>query len=146
MSKGNNIIMEFEGFSENAYICPAGKVTIGFGNTYYEDGTPVKMGDKITRQRGEELFKSVVKKFEDQVREVVTSKINENQLGALVSFTYNLGIGNLKKSTLLKKINRNPHDPTIPFEFLKWVSPGTKFEKGLRRRRIKESELYFQTL
>jgi lysozyme len=64
---------------------------------------------------------------------------------ALVSFSYNLGLGNLDKSTLLKKVNANPSDATIRLEFMKWVNKGSSFEKGLTRRRKAEADLYFTT-
>jgi lysozyme len=60
-----------------------------------------------------------------------------------VSFCYNLGPANLKSSTLLKKANVNPNDPTIAQEFLKWNKAGGKALKGLTKRRQAESDLYF---
>jgi lysozyme len=69
--------------------------------------------------------------------------INQNQFDALVSFCYNVGPGNLKSSTLLKKVNANPNDPTIRTEFLKWNKGGGKVLAGLTRRRTAEANLYF---
>ncbi len=66
-----------------------------------------------------------------------------NQFDALVSFCYNVGPANLKSSTLLKKVNINPNDPTIKNEFLKWTKAGGKVLKGLVTRRTAEAELYF---
>jgi GH24 family phage-related lysozyme (muramidase) len=63
---------------------------------------------------------------------------------ALVSFCYNLGAGSLKKSTLLKKVNADPNDPSIKLEFLKWNKSGGKVLNGLTLRRNAESELYFK--
>ena len=63
---------------------------------------------------------------------------------AIVSFTYNVGIGNLKSSTLLKKVNANPNDQSISLEFKKWVKSAGKVLPGLVRRRESESDLYFK--
>jgi lysozyme len=69
--------------------------------------------------------------------------ITQNQFNALVSFAYNLGAQSLKGSTLLKKVNANPNDPTIAVEFLKWVNAGGRKVAGLVRRREAEANLYF---
>jgi len=74
---------------------------------------------------------------------LVKSNLNENQFSALVSFAYNLGIGSLKSSTLLKKLNINPKDPTIFNEFLRWNKAGGKEVSGLTRRRQAEANLYY---
>lgn len=140
---GASLIKEFEGCELNAYDLHDGKITIGYGNTFYEDNTPVKMGDTITQERAGALFLLIVPQFEQAVNRVVTSEINQNQFNALVSFTYNLGAGNLNSSTLLKKVNANPNDHEIIDEFMKWVMPGSKFEAGLRKRRLAEADLYF---
>ena len=71
------------------------------------------------------------------------SAINENQLGALTSFAFNAGTGNLQKSTLLKKVNANPNDPTIRDEFMRWTKAGGKVLNGLVTRRKAEADLYF---
>ena len=142
--KGIELIKYFEGCKLEAYKCPAGKWTIGIGATYYTDGTPVKQGDKLKSvEEAEELLKKMLKTYEDSVDRLVTSKINPYQRDALISFTYNLGANNLGRSTLLKKVNVNPNDPTIKDEFVKWVNAGGKFLKGLLNRRKAEVELYF---
>jgi lysozyme len=78
------------------------------------------------------------------VSRYVKSKINSNQFSALVSFAFNLGVGNLAKSTLLKLVNKNPSDPAINLEFMKWNKANGKVLAGLTRRRQAESELYFK--
>lgn len=141
---GLDLIKKFEGFRNHPYLCSANVPTIGYGNTYYEDGTAVELTDTpITIKRGLELLKFVVKGYEVGVDKYVTSNINQNQFDALVSFAYNLGLGNLKKSTLLKKVNINPNDESIKDEFLKWVKAGGKESKGLKKRRNSEAYLYF---
>lgn len=141
---GKELIKTFEGCKLEAYNCSAGVTTIGFGNTRYEDGTPVKMGDKITKERAESLFELIADSFASKVKPLVTANVNSNQFDALVSFAYNCGIANLKSSTLLRKVNANPNDPTIRAEFEKWNKAGGKVLAGLTRRRKAEADLYFK--
>jgi lysozyme len=138
------LIKKWEGFMPEAYLCPAGVPTIGYGSTFYENGEEVKMTDeKIERDRAQEILISHVKDVEAQVRKVLKHELNANQLGALISFTYNLGIGNLKRSTLLIVINNEPSNQNIERELKRWVKSGDKVLKGLVARRAEESELYF---
>jgi len=138
-----DLIKHFEGCRLVAYKCSAGVDTIGYGSTFYENGTKVKQGDKITQHRAESLLLITANKFASEVRKVVKSPVNEKQMAALISFAFNLGIGALSKSTLLKLVNSNPNDPRIAAEFMKWVNAGGKPLAGLIRRRKAESELYF---
>lgn len=146
MNKGISTIKKFEGLKLKAYKCPAGLWTIGYGNTFFENGTRVVEGDKITIDRADQLLFFVVNKFEAEVKKLVTSAINENQLGALTSFAFNAGSGNLAKSTLLKKVNKNPNDPTIRDEFMRWTKAGGQVLRGLVTRRAAEADLYFTGL
>lgn len=141
---GADLIKAFEGCKLDAYKCSANKETIGYGNTFYEDGTPVKMGDRITKERAESLFELIADSFASKVKPLVTANVNSNQFDALVSFAYNCGIANLKSSTLLRKVNANPNDPTIRAEFEKWNKAGGKVLAGLTRRRKAEADLYFK--
>lgn len=145
MSLNLDIIKRFEGLSLSAYKCPAGKITIGFGNTFYEDGNPVQMGDKITRERADFLLLKVAEQFAERMAKYIKAHINDNQRSALLSFAYNCGIGNFSGSTLLKKVNANPNDPTIRAEFMKWNRSSGKILTGLTRRREAEANLYFKT-
>jgi len=140
---GIDLMHDFEGCRLEAYLCPASVPTIGYGSTYYEDGRPVKLGDAITQERADQLFEAIAEDFAKRVRSLLKIGLNENQFSALVSFTYNVGVANLKKSTLLKKVNINPSDPTITDEFLKWNKAGGKVLAGLTRRREQEAKLYF---
>ena len=144
MNKGIPLIRKYEGLKLIAYICPAGVATVGYGSTFYENGSRVQMGDKITLDRADRLLFHTVSKFEAQVRNLVKSQLNENQLGALTSFAFNVGAGALQKSTLLKKVNANPNDPTIRAEFMRWNRAGGRVLNGLTRRRQEEADLYFQ--
>lgn len=141
---GADLIKSFEGCKLKAYQCSAMKWTIGYGNTFYEDGKPVKMGDAITQEKAEKLFELISADFSSKVAKLVPSHITPNQFGALTSFAYNCGVVNLQKSTLLKKVNANPNDPTIMAEFLKWNKAGGKVLAGLTRRREAEANLYFK--
>lgn len=141
---GRDLIKKFEGCKLKAYKCPAGLWTIGYGNTFYEDGTKVKQGDVITQQRAEQLFDLIVDDFAKKVDVLVKSNVSENNFSALVSFTFNVGIGNFQRSTLLRKVNANPKDATIPAEMRKWVRANGEVLKGLVRRREAEAKLYEQ--
>ena len=141
---GIETMHHFEGCKLTAYQCPAKVWTIGWGNTYYPDKTPVKQGDVITQEQANALFETVMNNFALGVKKCLTKEVNENQFSALVCFAYNVGIGSLQKSTLLKKININPNDETIAGEFAKWTKAGGKVLLGLVRRRKAESDLYFK--
>ena len=139
------LIAGFEGLSLKPYLCSAKKATIGYGNTYYKDGRKVTMLDKpITKDEAVTMLKDIVKTFGKEVNKLVTSPINQNQYNALVSFAYNVGITNLRNSTLLKLVNKDPNQLAISIEFLKWVNAGGQKIKGLENRRIKESQIYFK--
>ena len=142
--EGADLIKEFEGCKLKAYQCSAKKWTIGFGNTFYEDGSPVLPGHAITQEKANQLFELIADEFAGKVAKLVPSHITPNQFGSLVSFAYNCGIVNLQKSTLLKKVNANHNDPSIRAEFLKWNKAGGKVLAGLTRRREAEANLYFK--
>jgi lysozyme len=139
------LIAEFEGLSLQPYLCPAKKATIGYGNCYYKDGKKVTMLDNpITKEEALELLKIIVESFAKEVNKLVSAPLNQNQFNAVVSFTYNTGLNALKNSTLLKLINKDNNQLAISNEFLKWVNVGGEKSKGLEKRRIKESQIYFK--
>ncbi|WP_282628813.1 lysozyme [Empedobacter sedimenti] len=142
--KGLELIKKYEGFFAKPYLDPIGIPTIGYGATYYPNKVKVTMKDKpLTEKEASDLLVQMLKVYENQVALLVTKPINQNQFDALVSFTYNLGATNLSKSTLLKKVNKNPNDPTIANEFMQWVNAGGKKFNGLVKRRKDEAALYF---
>jgi len=135
-----DLIKKFEGLRLESYKCPAGLWTLGYGNTQWENGIRVKENQVIDIQRAEKLLIYWVSKYADRI----TVKCNQNQFDALVSFSYNVGIGNFDSSTLKKKVIANPNDPTIRDEFMKWVSSRGKQLAGLVKRREAEANLYFK--
>ena len=138
-----NIIKEFEGFSAKPYLCPANVPTIGYGSTMYKNGERVTMDDpEITEEQATEMLMDTIKSIEKQVKKVVTVKLKPHQMAALVSFTYNVGIGNLSNSTLLAWVNSNPDFPRIPEQFRRWNKGGGKVLQGLVRRREEEIKLW----
>ena len=142
--KGLELIKRFEGLRLKPYLCAANVPTIGYGNTFYEDGKKVKLTDPmITEERATELLLHSIKSFEKWVDSYCRDDINQNQFDALVSFAFNLGPNNLKNSTLLKKVNSNPQDVEIRKEFMKWTKGGGRVLKGLVTRRTAEADLYF---
>ena len=139
-----DLVKEFEGLSLKPYLCPAQVPTIGFGLTMYPNGSRVRMTDKPISEKEAELYlHEELNKFGKQVDSFTRDDLTQSQFDALTSFCYNLGGGNLKSSTLLKKVNLNPNDPTIKAEFLKWNKAGGKVLAGLTRRREAEAALYF---
>ena len=137
------IIKEFEGYSSNPYLCPSGIPTIGYGNTMYTNGERVTMDDpEITEEQATEMLMDTIKSVEKQVKNVVEVKLPAHKLAALISFTYNVGIGNFSNSTLLAWLNSNPDFVRIPEQFSRWNKGGGKILKGLVRRREAEIALW----
>jgi lysozyme len=142
--KGLELIKQFEGLSLTPYVCDGGINTIGYGNTYYTNGKKVTLKDKpLTLQQAEELLKFSLTTYEKAVDSFCRDDISQGNFDALVSFAYNLGTGALQKSTLIKKVNANPKDPTIKAEFMKWNKANGKVLAGLTKRRQAEANLYF---
>lgn len=139
--QGINLIKQHESFRAEAYRCPAGVWTIGYGHT-----GEIKPSDKITEPEALQLLRQDVETAEKAVSALVKKPLNQNRFDALVSFVYNTGSGNFANSTLLKKINHNPDDPAIATEFRKWVYGGGRQLPGLVTRRESESNLYFSRL
>lgn len=144
-NKGLSLIKSFEGFYSKPYLDPVGIPTIGYGVIKYPNGKRVTMKDApITEKQASDMLAQLLEQtYEKEVNRLVKVPLNQNQYDALVSFTYNLGGTNLGKSTLLRKVNANPCDPTIRTEFEKWVNAGGKRLAGLVRRRKAEADLYF---
>lgn len=141
---GIELIKSFEGFRANAYPDPKSggdPWTVGYGTTKFPSGRPVKKGDYVTPAQAEMYLREDVKKFANSVDALVTVPLKQCQYDALVSFVYNLGATNFRKSTLLKKLNAKDYKGAAD-EFLRWVSPGSSVEAGLRRRRTAERAMF----
>jgi lysozyme len=141
---GYKLIQEFEGLSLVPYLCSAKVATIGYGNTFYPSGKKVTMQDApISLATAKWMLKETANKFALDVDKLIKANLNQNQFNAIVSFAFNVGIGALGKSSLLRKVNINPNDPTIAAEFAKWNKVSGKVVNGLTKRRAKEVKLYF---
>ena len=136
-SKALELIKQFEGLRLKAYLCPGGVWTIGYGHT-----AGVKSGMVISKAQAEEFLLSDIAVFEKAVNDQ-NLDLTQNMFDALVSFTFNVGVGNFKRSTLLCKIQVNPLDNSIMDEFLRWVYSKGRVLPGLQRRRLAEMKLYF---
>jgi lysozyme len=146
---GYDTIKKFEGLRLNSYQDQVGIWTIGFGATYFPNGERVREGQTINREYAEILLQRTVDTFASKIDHLVTSEVTQNQFDALVSFAFNVGVGNFTQSTLLKKVNENPNNPAIRLEFMKWTKGrknGTLIHlPGLEKRRKQEADLYFKT-
>ena len=137
---GVKFLMSNEGVILHPYLDTKGIPTIGVGNTFYEDGSKVKMTDPpITKERAMELFKYILKMYELAVYSNTRDDINQNQFDALVSLCYNIGVNGFKNSTLVKKINNNSDDVVVKAAFLMWKNP-----PEIMGRRNREVALYFK--
>lgn len=139
-----NLIKSFEGWRANAYKDAVGIWTIGYGHTAMAGPPAPKSGMSITREEGENLLRKDLRKYQKAVDSMINVPLNDNQYGALVSFTYNVGPGNLRTSTLRKKLNRGDYEGAVS-EFRKWVKAGGKTLRGLQRRRKAERILFLKT-
>ena len=138
---GIDLICGFEGLELKAYDDGVGVWTIGYGTTIYPNGAKVKKGDTCTLEQAKSYMTHDLKRFESAVCENVRVGLNQNQFDALVSLTYNIGIGAFTKSTLLKKLNAGDYKGAAA-QFDVWVIAGGKRLDGLVKRRAKEKALF----
>ena len=134
--QGLDLIKQFEGCRLVAYMDSVGVWTIGYGST-----VDVAPGMQITKVQADERLKRDVKDAEDCINSLVNVALQQCQFDALVSWVFNLGCGNLKKSTLLKMLNEGRFDDAS-FEMKKWDRAGGKVVEGLTRRRVAEARLF----
>lgn len=135
-SSGLELIKTFEGLELNAYKDSVDVPTIGYGHT-----KGVKMGQVITTDQAEQFLMKDVEKGEDAVNKLIKVPLNQNQFDALVSFTFNLGRGNFRKSTLRKVLNAGRY-VEVPSQLTRWIYAGGEPLKGLLRRRQAEANLF----
>lgn len=135
------IARRFEGLYLTPYLCPAGVATVGYGATFYEDGTRVQLTDPpITRERAEALLLWMVRTvYLPAVLRLCPALVAESagRVAALIDFAFNLGAGNLKASTLRRRVNAGAWDQ-VPAELRKWVNGAGRRLTGLVRRREAE--------
>ena len=131
-----SVIIRFEGFSPVAYKCPSGKRTIGYGRT--ED---VCAFDTTTEEREQMWLMDQIKRIDKSLDLVIKVQLADSQKAALISFVYNVGLGNFKKSTMLKKLNAGDIDGAGD-EFSKWVYAKGHKLNGLIHRREEEAKLF----
>lgn len=128
------LIKQFEGLRLEAYRCPAGVWTIGYGHT-----AGVEPGMKITEAEADRLLHDDIK----PVLEALPSGLNANRRAALASFVFNVGIGAFRRSTLRRMIVDDADNPLIADEFARWCYGEGKILPGLVARRRAEAQLYF---
>jgi lysozyme len=134
---GLNLIKQFEGLRLIAYADVVGVQTIGYGHT----GPDVKPGLIITQSQAEQLLCDDLARFESGVDKLVKVPLNANQFSALVCFSYNLGLGNLGSSTLLRLLNHGDYASAAK-QFTLWDRAGGRELPGLLRRRQAEQALF----
>ena len=130
------MIKHFESCKLTAYQDSVGVWTIGWGHT-----AGVKKGDNWTQDEADDILLNDLEKFEGYVNQYVKVPLTQNQFDALVSWTFNLGPGNLKSSTMLIKLNEKNYDE-VPSQMKRWSKAGGKVLRGLERRRNAEAAMF----
>lgn len=142
MTDSIELIKKYEGFSPTAYKCPAGVWTIGYGSTTWADGTQIKSGDTITREKAEALLVDYLNK---NVRpKIANLNLKSNQNSALESLIYNIGWGAFNKSNCYSAIKVK--DWGTVYKNWDWIRAGGKVLPGLLKRRAEELALFFNQL
>lgn len=132
-----DFIEQWEGFRETAYLCPAGVLTIGFGHT----GSDVKEGQVVTYKEAYDMLLEDLKRYASGLAAWVNVKVTEGQYIALLSLAFNVGVGAVAKSTLLRLLNAGDIEAAGD-EFLKWTYAAGRELPGLVRRRREERKLF----
>lgn len=148
---GLELLQQWEGFKLQVYKDSAGLPTIGVGHLITKselssgkiviDGVPVKYAAGLTNQQALDLLAQDVKPAEQAVNNGVKVPLNQNQFDALVSFTFNVGVGAFQSSTLLKVLNNQQYDE-VPAQLLRWTRAGGQVVQGLVNRRQNEINLW----
>jgi|TARA_R110000824_G_scaffold42498_6_gene125109 lysozyme len=135
--EGFELIKKFEGCELEAYKCAAGVWTIGYGHT-----KDVQEGDRWTEEKADfMLWRELDDEYEHYVNSLVTVPMNQSQFDSLVSWTYNLGPNNLKKSSMLRVLNEGKYDE-VPAQMKRWNKAKGKVLAGLTRRREAEGLMF----
>ena len=146
-----DLVKRFEGLHLKAYKDPVGVWTICYGHTSMAGKPEVVPGMRLTRAECEAILRRDLEKFAKQVEKAIKPEIlkrlNENQFGALVSFAFNVGIGNLKRSSVLRAVNAGRFDD-VPRLLMRWTKARDRRTgilrvlRGLVRRRRAEGRLW----
>ena len=131
------LVKDFEGLQLTAYRCPAGVLTIGYGHT----GPEVVPNLTITLDKADSFLRADLRFAEWGVRTYSKVPLTQGQYDALTDFAFNLGIGALRDSTLMKKVNARDFEGAAA-EFGKWVHGGGRVLPGLIKRRAAEVALF----
>jgi len=134
--EGLSLIKKFEGCELEAYLCPAGVWTIGYGHT-----KDVKEGDKINKEEADYLLQEEMIEYESYINDFVEVPLEQNQFDALCSWVYNLGPTNLKNSTMLRVLNEEKY-ADVPQEIKRWNKAGGEVLDGLIKRREAEAKMF----
>ena len=137
-----DLIKKWEGCKLTAYKCPAGKWTIGYGNTTYEDGAPVKEGDKITQDRAERMLTAYLTK--EVYWHLERIGLTDNQISAVSSLIYNVGWGSFSRSKCWKAMKEK--DWGEVYNNWDWIKASGKVMKGLIKRRAEELALFMKDI
>lgn len=135
-----DFISLYEKFSPTIYLDAAGKETIGYGHLLLE-GEREKFKKGITKEEAKKILKDDLEIAENTIKRLVKVPLNQNQFDALVSFVFNVGMGNFRRSTLLEMLNNGNYNSAAN-EFLKWIKAGGKVLAGLQRRRADERKIF----
>lgn len=142
---GFNLIKKYEGLRLHACVCPTGVLTIGYGHTGRVDGREIQKDMEITQAKAEELLREDLAVFEKGVSEAIHVPLYQAQFDALVSFSYNLGLGNLRGSKLRSLLNQKKYQAAAE-QFPLWVNVGGHRLEELVRRRHEEKLLFLSAL
>ena len=141
---GLEIIKHYEGWSSSVYLCPAGRWTQGWGSTWDNRGNPItSKNSDIDEVTGESYLRREISHVEKAIGRLIKAELTENMFSSLCSWAYNVGTGNLQRSTLRMKLNRGNYEAAAD-EFPKWRRGGGRILKGLVLRRASERELFLQ--
>jgi len=152
--QGIKLIKHFEGCHFKPYLCPALLWTIGYGHVLYPEQNRLQLAERKayplhqahnrewSQEEVDGLLKQDLQRFERGVLRYITVPLKQNEFDALVSFSFNLGLGTLQRSSIRSKLNRGDKEGAIE-TLLKYCRAGGKILKGLQRRRAAEADLFF---
>lgn len=135
---GRNLVKQFEGLRLQAYLCPAGVWTIGYGHT-----RTARPGMAVTPEEAEWLLDDDLRQTARALEPLIPVPLNDNQFAALASFAFNIGVSNFAQSTLLRLLARGWYEQ-VPAQLMRWNKVRGEAMGGLTRRRSAEAQLWNQ--